>query len=56
MITREFFTNFSKTAQYDVPQPEVYPHDLRHPTQYTVRDVPARDAVTVVMQSFEDVS
>jgi len=56
MITREFFADFSKTAQYDVPQPKVYPHDLRHPTQYTVRDVPARDAVTVVMQSFEDVS
>ncbi|MFB6295604.1 MAG: twin-arginine translocation signal domain-containing protein [Halobacteriales archaeon] len=55
MITREFLNRFTGTEEYDVPQPEAYPHDKQHPTAYSVRDVPSKDAVTVVLEDFESV-
>ncbi|PHQ39641.1 hypothetical protein DJ69_05220 [Halorubrum persicum] len=57
MITREFFRNHSGTERYDVPQPETYPYDgpQYHPTGYSVRDVPSRDAIVVAVQDFDAV-
>jgi hypothetical protein len=55
MITREYLRGFDGVEEFDVPQPETYPHDSRHPTAYSVRDVPSKDAVTVVIQEFESV-
>jgi hypothetical protein len=55
MITREFLRGVDGNETYEVPQPEVYPHDRQHPTEYGVRDVPAKDAVTVVLGGFEQV-
>lgn len=55
MITREFLRNFEGNETDEVPQPAVYPHDRRHPTEYGVRDIPARDAVAVVLGGFEQV-
>lgn len=55
MITREFFRDHTGTETDDVPQPEAYPHDQQHPTEYSVRDLPSTDAVAVVLQSFEQV-
>ncbi|MDZ5812444.1 hypothetical protein U4E84_13925 [Halorubrum sp. AD140] len=54
MITREFLEGFSGTESYDISQPKAYPHDQRHPTTYSVRDVPAADAIVVVLQDFEE--
>ena len=57
MITREFLRDHSGTENYDVPQPDEYPYDepTHHPTGYSVRDVPAKDAVVVAIQEFEEV-
>lgn len=55
MITREFFEDVSGTESYDVPQPDEYPHDQEHPMEYSVRDVPSKDAISVVIQDFEPV-
>jgi hypothetical protein len=55
MVTREFLRDFDGTQKYDVPQPTVYPHEEQHPTEYSVRDVPSKDAVTVVLGGFEPV-
>jgi hypothetical protein len=55
MLAREFLREFSGTERYDVPQPEAYPHEQRHPTEYSVRDVPPKGVVTVVIQDFESV-
>lgn len=55
MITREFLQSAGGTERYDVPQPAVYPHEKRHPTQYSVRDIPANDSVAVVLEAFEQV-
>jgi hypothetical protein len=55
MITREFLDGFDGTAVYDVPQPRAYPHDEQHPQAYSIRDIPPRDAVAVVLQAFEKV-
>lgn len=55
MVTREFLRGFSGTENYDVPQPEEYPHDQYHPTGYSIRDIPAKDAIAVVLQTFEQV-
>ncbi|WP_066415942.1 hypothetical protein [Halorubrum aethiopicum] len=57
MITRKFLRDHSGTENYDVPQPEEYPYDepTHHPTGYSVRDVPAKDAVVVTIQDFEEV-
>ena len=55
MITREYLRGFNGNETNAVPQPEAYPHEKRHPTQYEVRDVPARDAVCVVLGGFEQV-
>ncbi|WP_338738568.1 hypothetical protein [Haloplanus salilacus] len=55
MITREYLREFDGREAFDVPQPETYPHDDRHPTAYSVRDVPADDTVAVVLEEFDDV-
>ena len=54
MLTREFLRGFEGRETYAVPQPNAYPHDRQHPTEYAVRDVPSADAVTVVLRGFED--
>lgn len=54
MITREFLREFEGNETYEVPQPDVYPHERQHPTEYGVRDVPSEDAVTVVLSGFEE--
>lgn len=55
MITREFLRGFDGNETYEVPQPDVYPHDERHPTEYGVRDVPSGDAIVVWLGGFEGV-
>lgn len=55
MITREFLQDVSGTELYELPQPATYPHDQRHPTQYSVRDIPSRDSIAVVIEEFESV-
>jgi len=55
MITREFLRDFGGNETYDVPQPDKYPHDKRHPTEYGVRDLPSEDAIAVVLGEFEQV-
>ncbi len=55
MVTRDFLTGFTGTEEYDVPQPDEYPHDQQHPTEYSVREVPSNDTVAVVLQAFESV-
>ena len=55
MLTREFLRDANGTETYEVPQPQAYPHDRQHPTEYGVRDVPSKDAVTVVLGGFEQV-
>ena len=55
MVTREFLAGVSGTERYDIAQPEEYPHDDQHPQAYSVRDVPSRDAVAVVLEEFEQV-
>jgi hypothetical protein len=55
MVTREFLRGFDGKETYEIPQPEAYPHDRQHPTEYGVRDVPSKDAVTVVLGGFEPV-
>jgi len=55
MITLEYLRGVDHNERFDVPQPEAYPHDQQHPTRYSVRDVPANDTITVVLQDFETV-
>ena len=55
MITRDFLRNFDGNETYEVPQPQEYPHDEQHPTEYGVRDVPSKDVITVVLGGFERV-
>lgn len=55
MITRTFLKDFSGTERYDVPQPDSYPHDQRHPHTYSIRDIPSTDAIAVVLQDFRRV-
>ena len=55
MLTREFLRDADGNETYEVPQPEAYPHEQQHPTEYGVRDVPSKDAVTVVLGGFEPV-
>lgn len=55
MVTRGFLRGFSGSRTFDVPQPEVYPHDQQHPTEYSVRDARPKGGVAVVLQSFEPV-
>ena len=55
MITREFLRNFGGNETYEVPQPDEYPHDQQHPTEYGVRDLPSKDAIAVVLGGFEQV-
>ncbi|WP_199236408.1 hypothetical protein [Halorubrum sp. ASP1] len=55
MVTREFLRDADGNETYEVPQPDVYPHEQRHPTQYGVRDVPSKDAVAVMLSGFEPV-
>jgi len=53
MLTREYLRGVDGTERFDVPQPDVYPHDDRHPTAYSVRS--DADGVTVALQAFEPV-
>lgn len=53
MLTREFLREFQGTETYGVPQPEEYPHDEWHPHEYSVRQVPSNDTITVVLQDFQ---
>jgi hypothetical protein len=55
MVTREYLAGVSGVERYEVPQPDEYPHDLHHPTGYSLRDLPSRDAVAVVLEGFEPV-
>jgi len=55
MITREFLRGVRGTETYEVPQPAVYPHEQRHPTAYSVRDVPSTDSIAVVLQDYDRV-
>jgi hypothetical protein len=55
MITLEYLRGVDHSERFDVPQPEAYPHELQHPTRYSVRDVPANDTITVVLQDFQAV-
>ncbi|QGX94934.1 hypothetical protein EI982_09100 [Haloplanus rallus] len=55
MLTREYLRDLDGTDVFDVPQPEVYPHDERHPRTYAIRDVPSAETVCVVLQEFEPV-
>jgi hypothetical protein len=55
MLTREFLQDVRGTSRYEVPQPSAYPHDVQHPRAYSVRDVPSKDAIAVVLQDFEQV-
>ena len=55
MLTREFLQDVRGTTSYEVPQPSAYPHDLQHPTAYSVRDIPSQDRIAVVLQDFEQV-
>lgn len=57
MITLDFLRDHEETENYEIPQPDEYPYDdpTQHPTEYAVRDVPANDTVTVVIQEFEEV-
>ncbi|SMO63887.1 hypothetical protein [Halorubrum cibi] len=55
MVTLEFLEGFDGTEKYDVPQPREYPHDLRHPRGYSVRDLPSKDAIAIVLEDFEEV-
>jgi hypothetical protein len=56
MLTREFLRDFHGIKTYDISQPDEYPHDQQHPHKYSVRDVPSKDRVAVVIQHFKDVS
>jgi hypothetical protein len=53
MLTRAFLRNHTGVATFEVPQPETYPTDEQYPTTYSVRDVPSKDAVAVVLGDFE---
>jgi hypothetical protein len=55
MVTKEFLEDVSGTESYGVPQPEEYPHDQQHPMEYSVRDVPSKNAISVVIQDFEQI-
>lgn len=55
MVTRAFLRNLDGQAKSPIRQPEVYPHDQQHPTGYSVRDVPSKDAVAVVVEDFQQV-
>jgi hypothetical protein len=55
MVTRDYLDSLDEVQRFDVPQPEVYPHDQRHPTSYSVRDVPSKDTVVVALEAFEQV-
>ncbi|SDF28891.1 hypothetical protein SAMN04488067_103100 [Halorubrum xinjiangense] len=55
MITRDFLLGFGGNETYEVPQPQEYPHDRQHPTEYGVRDVPSKDTVAVMLGGFERV-
>ncbi|WP_424015398.1 hypothetical protein ACOZ35_05285 [Halorubrum xinjiangense] len=55
MITRAFLKDFDGNETYEVPQPQEYPHEQQHPTEYGVRDVPSKDAIAVVLGGFEQV-
>lgn len=55
MITREFLRGFGGNETYEVPQPDEYPHDRQHPTEYGVRDLRSKDAIAVVLGGFEQV-
>ncbi|MFW6435853.1 MAG: hypothetical protein ACOCY1_05670, partial [Halovenus sp.] len=55
MVTREFLEGVSGTASDDIAQPSVYPHDQYHPTEYSVRNLPATDALAVTLQAFEEI-
>ena len=53
MVTREYLTDASGVESFEVPHPEEYPTSERYPTEYSVRDFPSKDAVAVVLESFE---
>ncbi|ESP89979.1 hypothetical protein [Candidatus Halobonum tyrrellensis] len=53
MVTREYLRGVDGTERFAVARPDELPHDLRHPTAYSVRDVPSADAVAVVLEAFE---
>jgi hypothetical protein len=53
MVTREYLLGVRGVDERPVPQPEVYPHDDLHPTRYSVRDVPSKDAIAITLQAFE---
>ncbi|MFO8116352.1 MAG: hypothetical protein R6U01_13515 [Halorubrum sp.] len=55
MITRAFLRGFEGSETYEIPQPRTFPHDRQHPTVYGLRDVPARDAIAVMLGGFERV-
>jgi hypothetical protein len=55
MLTRAFLKDATGTRTYDIPQPEEYPHDQAHPFAYSVRDLPSKDAVAVVLEDFRQV-
>lgn len=53
MLTREYLLGVEGRNTYAVPQPRAeYPHDEQHPHEYSVRRVPSRDSVVVVLQDF----
>jgi len=53
MITREFLRNHTGTVRRTIAQPDTYRSAGTYPTEYSVRDVPGREAVAVVVDAFE---
>ena len=53
MVTREYLRGLAGVDRRPVPRPETYPTDERYPTSYSVRDVPSKDAIAIVMRDFE---
>lgn len=55
MITRAFLRDHSGIDRREIAQPAAYARDGTLPMAYSVRDVPSRDAVAVVLEDFEAV-
>ncbi|SIR87691.1 hypothetical protein [Natronorubrum thiooxidans] len=53
MLTRAYLRAHSETDRRTIAQPETYARAGRYPTTYAVRDLPARDAIAVTIESFE---
>lgn len=52
MVTRDYLSNHSGVDRRPVPQPDAYVRSGPYPTAYSVRTVPGRNALAVVLHDF----